>query len=176
VVGREDGWLEVWDVDESGEPRRVFATQLPESICTVDGGYVTSAAAAEIIVHTFTGKVVAFSPSAAALALGVAGLPPAGGASGGAGSAAPLSVSMQLVGSLKEAGRELLGTSGAGGGGGGAAPAGVVGQGAMNQHQQLVAALHARIAKATAEVEELRRRVKKERSTCVGGGGVVRVG
>lgn len=38
-------------------PSQVFSTQLPESICTVDGGYVTSAAAADIIVHTFTGKV-----------------------------------------------------------------------------------------------------------------------
>lgn len=36
---------------------QVFATQLPESICSVDGGYVTGPAAAEIIVHTFTGKV-----------------------------------------------------------------------------------------------------------------------
>jgi hypothetical protein len=35
----------------------VFSVQLPESICSVDGGYVTSAAAADIIVHTFTGKV-----------------------------------------------------------------------------------------------------------------------
>ena len=36
---------------------QVFSTQLPESICSVDGGYVTSAAAADIIIHTFTGKV-----------------------------------------------------------------------------------------------------------------------
>lgn len=39
------------------DPSQVFSVQLPESICSVDGGYVTSAAAADIIVHTFTGKV-----------------------------------------------------------------------------------------------------------------------
>lgn len=57
VIGRDDGSLEVWDIDESGTPQKVFSAKLPESICSVDGGYVTSASSPDIIVHTFSGKV-----------------------------------------------------------------------------------------------------------------------
>jgi hypothetical protein len=57
VVGREDGHLEVWDVDPTGQPQLVTAVQLPESITAVDGGYVTHAGSPDILVHTFTGKV-----------------------------------------------------------------------------------------------------------------------
>lgn len=57
VVGREDGSLEVWDIDPQGQPQLVVSTQLPESITAVDGGYITNAGSPDIIVHTFTGKV-----------------------------------------------------------------------------------------------------------------------
>lgn len=57
VIGRDDGSLEVWDVDSQGQPQLVVSTQLPEGITTVDGGYITNAASPDIIVHTFTGKV-----------------------------------------------------------------------------------------------------------------------
>lgn len=57
VIGREDGSLEVWDIDTQGQPQLVVSTQLPESITAVDGGYITNAGSPDIIVHTFTGKV-----------------------------------------------------------------------------------------------------------------------
>ena len=57
VIGREDGALEVWDVDPQGQPQLVVSTQLPECITAVDGGYITNAGSPDIIVHTFTGKV-----------------------------------------------------------------------------------------------------------------------
>ena len=57
VVGRDDGQLEVWDVDEGGLPYRVFTTQVHESISAVAGGYITSPTSQDILVHTFSGKV-----------------------------------------------------------------------------------------------------------------------
>jgi len=57
VIGREDGTLEVWDIDPQGQPQLMVSTQLPESITAVDGGYITNAGSPDIIVHTFTGKV-----------------------------------------------------------------------------------------------------------------------
>lgn len=57
VVGREDGSLEVWDIDPQGQPQLVVSTNLPESITAVDGGYITNASSPDIIVQTFTGKV-----------------------------------------------------------------------------------------------------------------------
>jgi Bardet-Biedl syndrome 7 protein len=57
VVGHEDGALEVWDVDPQGQPQLMASAQLPESITSVAGGYVTNAGSPDIIVHTFTGKV-----------------------------------------------------------------------------------------------------------------------
>jgi hypothetical protein len=39
-----------------GSGPQVFGKQLPDSICSVGGGYITGPAAAEIVVHTFTGK------------------------------------------------------------------------------------------------------------------------
>ncbi|KAI8469474.1 MAG: hypothetical protein J3K34DRAFT_522137 [Monoraphidium minutum] len=141
VVGREDGRLEVWDVDEAGCPQKVFSTQLLESICSVDGGYVTSAAAADIIV-------IAFSPSAASLALGAPAA--AAGAGGAAAGLLP-----QLAGlSFKDKGAQGAGGGGGGGGGGGA----------LGQHQQLVAALHERVSKATAEVDALRRKLEEAKA------------
>jgi hypothetical protein len=59
VLAREDGSLEVWDIDTQGQPQLVVSTQLPESITAVDGGYITNAGSPDIIVQTFTGKVCA---------------------------------------------------------------------------------------------------------------------
>lgn len=57
MVGRDDGSLEVWDVDPSGQAQLMASAQLPESITAVGGGYITNAGSPDIIVQTFTGKV-----------------------------------------------------------------------------------------------------------------------
>uniref|UniRef100_A0A383VGJ7 Bardet-Biedl syndrome 7 n=1 Tax=Tetradesmus obliquus TaxID=3088 RepID=A0A383VGJ7_TETOB len=72
VLGREDGSLEVWDIDRQGQPQLAVASQLSESITSVDGGYITSPASPDIIVHTFTGKVIAFASHPGALAMAAA--------------------------------------------------------------------------------------------------------
>jgi hypothetical protein len=92
-----------------------------------------------------------FSPNPAALALGATG-----GSGCGSGAGSLLST---LSSSIKE-GRDA---SGGGGSAGGAAPGGG-GAGTLAQHQQLVAALHGRVARVTAEVEDMRKRVEKERA------------
>lgn len=63
VVGRDDGSLEVYTLDENGQPRRVFEKNLGESIQTLASGRVTTGFH-EILVHTFSGKVIAFRPGA----------------------------------------------------------------------------------------------------------------
>lgn len=57
MLGREDGLLEVYDVEGGGELRAVFSIKLAESLNAVDGGYVTSLNAQELVLHTFSGKV-----------------------------------------------------------------------------------------------------------------------
>ena len=63
VVGRDDGSLEVYTLDENGTPRIVFDKRLGESIQTLTSGKITSGFP-EILVHTFSGKVIAFRPGA----------------------------------------------------------------------------------------------------------------
>ncbi|GFH06075.1 uncharacterized protein HaLaN_00644, partial [Haematococcus lacustris] len=47
----------------------VFSARLVESINTIDGGYVTSSVQPDLLVHTFTGKVLTFSPPGGGLLL-----------------------------------------------------------------------------------------------------------
>ena len=42
VLGRDDGWLEIWGLDDAQQPRIVFSACLPESIVSLDGGFITS--------------------------------------------------------------------------------------------------------------------------------------
>jgi hypothetical protein len=105
-------------------------------------------------------KVIVLSPSPGALALG------ATGSSSGAASSAG-SLLSTLSSSLKEARGAAGSLTGAAAGGvppGSAAGGMPTGAAALGQHQSLVAALHGRVAKVTAEVDELRRRVEKERA------------
>lgn len=62
VVGRDDGLFEVYDMDETGNLQQVFSTKLPESINTIDGGFVTTVNTQEVVLQTFTGKVLTYSP------------------------------------------------------------------------------------------------------------------
>lgn len=88
-------------------------------------------------------QVIAFSPDPAAVALGVTAPPPP--------PTGPLAASLATLG---------LG----GGAANTAAAAAAAAQSPAQQQHQLVAALHARVARATAEVEELRRAVELHRS------------
>ena len=63
VVGRENGALEVYSLDENGEPTRVAEKALNESVQTLRHGKVSSPFD-EILAHTFSGKVLAFRPGA----------------------------------------------------------------------------------------------------------------
>jgi Bardet-Biedl syndrome 7 protein len=57
VVGRDDGAIEMYDVDEAGELQQVYATKLGESITTLDGGWITSPNLQDFVVQTYSGKV-----------------------------------------------------------------------------------------------------------------------
>lgn len=63
VIGRDNGSLEVYTLDRNGEPSRVYQRDLNEAVQTVTHGCV-SAAAAELLVHTFSGKVLGMRPGA----------------------------------------------------------------------------------------------------------------
>ena len=63
VIGRDNGSLEVYTLDKNGEPQRVYQRDLNEAVQSVKHGCV-STANPELLVHTFSGKVLAFKPGA----------------------------------------------------------------------------------------------------------------
>ncbi|XRB13940.1 Bardet-Biedl syndrome 7 protein [Pseudoscourfieldia marina] len=93
VVGRDDGMLEVFEILKSGELVLTHSRNMSESIQALDYGYVTSGEAQELVVSTYSGRVVVLSsspvgtvlsPDAAAAA--AAGGEPVDGGSGGKSS------------------------------------------------------------------------------------------
>ena len=68
LVGRDDGGVEVWSFDMGPQPQIVFERALQESITYVEGGMVTSPNYDEVLVTTYSGKLISFSsePSSAA--------------------------------------------------------------------------------------------------------------
>mmetsp|Transcript_18765 Transcript_18765/g.40356 ORF Transcript_18765/g.40356 Transcript_18765/m.40356 type:complete len:735 (+) Transcript_18765:308-2512(+) len=69
VVGREDGVLEIYDVDETGQLQQIFNTKLTESVNTLDGGFITSTNTQEVVLHTFSGKVLTYAPPGGGITL-----------------------------------------------------------------------------------------------------------
>eukprot|EP00743_Colponemidia_sp_Colp-15_P004203 GILK01004535.1.p1 GENE.GILK01004535.1~~GILK01004535.1.p1 ORF type:complete len:722 (-),score=169.57 GILK01004535.1:175-2340(-) len=67
LIGRDDGSVEVYGFDMSSEPALQFKTQLSESITSLDAGCISNSGYDELVVSTYSGKVVALSsdPSAA---------------------------------------------------------------------------------------------------------------
>jgi Bardet-Biedl syndrome 7 protein len=63
VVGRDNGAFEVYSLDRNGEPVRVYERDLNEAVQCISHGSV-STASPELLVHTFSGKVLAFRPGA----------------------------------------------------------------------------------------------------------------
>jgi len=61
IIGRDDGQLEVWSFDMGPNPKLVFEKALQESITSVDCGLVTNANFDEVVIATYSGKVVSFS-------------------------------------------------------------------------------------------------------------------
>ncbi|KAF5828117.1 hypothetical protein DUNSADRAFT_18178, partial [Dunaliella salina] len=61
AVARDDGALEIYDLDETGNLQQVFSASLNESINSLDGGIITSSVP-ELIMQTFSGKVITYSP------------------------------------------------------------------------------------------------------------------
>ncbi|XP_065884196.1 Bardet-Biedl syndrome 7 protein homolog [Dysidea avara] len=58
LVGRDDGTVEVYSLDDSGEPRLKASHCFNESISSICGGYISSADHEEIIVATFNGRIM----------------------------------------------------------------------------------------------------------------------
>ncbi|DBB10076.1 hypothetical protein WJX82_004052 [Trebouxia sp. C0006] len=61
VIGRDTGSLEVYGFDQHHQPALIFQTSLEESISSIDGGFFTSPNVQDVLVQTYSGKVVAFS-------------------------------------------------------------------------------------------------------------------
>ncbi|GIL85198.1 hypothetical protein Vretimale_10813 [Volvox reticuliferus] len=70
VIGREDGAVEVLDMEDGGRLRTVYSIKLTESINTLDGGFLTGLLAQEFVMHTFSGKVISFAPPGGGLLVG----------------------------------------------------------------------------------------------------------
>ena len=61
LVGRDDGGVEVWAFDTGPQPQLVFERSLQESITFIQGGMVTSPSFDEVVVTTYSGKLISFS-------------------------------------------------------------------------------------------------------------------
>ena len=85
MVGRDDGTVEVWSFDLGPQPKLVFERSLQESITSVDAGVVTNAAFDEVVVATYSGKLMSFSSEPQSSSIAEAA---SGGGKKGAGAAA----------------------------------------------------------------------------------------
>ena len=65
LVGRDDGTLEIWSMDMGVEPSLIFSKCINESISGVECGLVTAAASEDVLLSTFSGKIIAFSAATA---------------------------------------------------------------------------------------------------------------
>ena len=65
LVGRDDGTLEAWSCDAGAEPSLVFSRCINESISSVDCGVITTGASEDVIISSFSGKVIVFSSAVA---------------------------------------------------------------------------------------------------------------
>jgi polyhydroxyalkanoate synthesis regulator phasin len=61
LVGRENGLVQVYSFDSSPVPRLIFERCIDESITGLESGYTTSATSQDIVVSTYSGKVLAYS-------------------------------------------------------------------------------------------------------------------
>eukprot|EP00164_Ancoracysta_twista_P005357 GFYU01007326.1.p1 GENE.GFYU01007326.1~~GFYU01007326.1.p1 ORF type:complete len:720 (+),score=217.69 GFYU01007326.1:110-2269(+) len=61
LVGRDDGNMEVYCFDVSPDPQPVFEKSVSESITSLESGLVYNPGYDEIILSTFSGKIISFS-------------------------------------------------------------------------------------------------------------------
>eukprot|EP01116_Phalansterium_solitarium_P024352 TRINITY_DN88_c6_g1_i1.p1 TRINITY_DN88_c6_g1~~TRINITY_DN88_c6_g1_i1.p1 ORF type:complete len:780 (+),score=342.34 TRINITY_DN88_c6_g1_i1:136-2475(+) len=61
LVGRDDGSVEVYGVDDREGPRLMCRKQLGESVQSIDHGFVTQPDKREIVLGTYSGKLIALS-------------------------------------------------------------------------------------------------------------------
>eukprot|EP00448_Togula_jolla_P019777 CAMPEP_0170576036 /NCGR_PEP_ID=MMETSP0224-20130122/4179_1 /TAXON_ID=285029 /ORGANISM="Togula jolla, Strain CCCM 725" /LENGTH=756 /DNA_ID=CAMNT_0010898853 /DNA_START=47 /DNA_END=2317 /DNA_ORIENTATION=+ len=77
LVGRDDGSFEVWSLTEAGgmptssrlessPPTLAYETSLQESIQAMDSGNITGSEHCEVVVTTYGGRVLCFTPNQAA--------------------------------------------------------------------------------------------------------------
>jgi hypothetical protein len=62
VVGRSNGDLEVWSMDEAREPKRVMSKTLNEAVQSLDTGFVCTSDTRDIVLQTFSGRVCRHPP------------------------------------------------------------------------------------------------------------------
>ena len=60
IVGRVDGSMEVWSLDE-GDPHPFASASVGESITSVGSGIVTTYESDDVVVATYSGRVIAFT-------------------------------------------------------------------------------------------------------------------
>jgi len=65
IVGRDDGELQVFSLDEANQPQQVFTKTVSESIQEVDIGKVCTSSFEEVVIATYSGKVISFTTETA---------------------------------------------------------------------------------------------------------------
>ena len=79
LVGRDDGEIEVYALDEVREPQLIFSHSLSEGVTSIQGGMVSQAYHPEAVITTYSGKILAMSsaPQTRGVHMGSACLEPA---------------------------------------------------------------------------------------------------
>jgi len=66
VIGRDDGSVEVYCVNDDGAtPTKVFEKSIGEAITSIGSGYVTDSTIEDIVLSTYSGKVLSLSQATA---------------------------------------------------------------------------------------------------------------
>ena len=61
LVGRDNGIIGIYSFDSSPVPRLIFERNVEESITGIEAGYMASRESKEIVISTYSGKVLVYS-------------------------------------------------------------------------------------------------------------------
>ena len=67
ILGKDDGGVEIFSSSgEGGQPQKIYAGNVADSVSSVHLGFVTSDEAQDVAIHTFSGNVLCLSQKASA--------------------------------------------------------------------------------------------------------------
>uniref|UniRef100_A0A061S2R3 Bardet-Biedl syndrome 7 protein n=1 Tax=Tetraselmis sp. GSL018 TaxID=582737 RepID=A0A061S2R3_9CHLO len=63
IVGRSNGAVQIWGMDEAHQPKKVLSESVSESVLSLDTGFVCTPDSPDVVLQTYSGRVVTFTNS-----------------------------------------------------------------------------------------------------------------